>query len=76
MDHLMASRPGAASDDHLRAAQFFRGAVSTKMVASPQALRSLESVDLKDLPKGERELTHGLHQDIFGCSIADWFRRM
>jgi hypothetical protein len=49
-----APRPGNLPDEHLRAAQFFRGSVSTKMVASPTALRSLTSVDLTELKESER----------------------
>jgi len=54
MEQIMNARPGAMDEGHLRAAQFFRGSVSTKMVASPSALRSLESVELADVPEGER----------------------
>jgi hypothetical protein len=54
MEQIMNARPGAMDEGHLRAAQFFRGSVSTKMVASPVALRSLESVDVAELPEPER----------------------
>ncbi|PKS10553.1 hypothetical protein jhhlp_002307 [Lomentospora prolificans] len=47
-------RQGSGDDRQLRAAQFFRGSVSTKMVASASAISSLESVDVDTLPEGEK----------------------
>ncbi|KAK4240690.1 hypothetical protein C8A03DRAFT_41802 [Achaetomium macrosporum] len=40
--------------DHIRAAQIFRGQVSSKRVASKQALSQLQSVDLASLSDSER----------------------
>lgn len=34
--------------------QEFRGSLNTKMVASPSAIRSLESVKVSDIPEGDR----------------------
>lgn len=47
-------RHGTGDDRQLRAAQFFRGSVSTKMVASASAISSLESVDMDTLAEGEK----------------------
>lgn len=47
-------RHGTGDDRQLRAAQFFRGSVNTKMVASASAISSLESVDINTLAEGER----------------------
>jgi hypothetical protein len=48
-------RPGPIDDDELqRELQVYRGSVSTKMVASRAALQSLQSVNVSDLPEGER----------------------
>ncbi|KAL0939363.1 c3h4 type zinc finger protein [Colletotrichum truncatum] len=41
-------------DNHIRAAQFLRGSVSTKMVASTSAIQSLQSVATADLSESER----------------------
>ncbi|TQN74813.1 E3 ubiquitin-protein ligase RDUF2, partial [Colletotrichum shisoi] len=40
--------------DPVRAAQFLRGSVTTKYVASPSAILSLQSVPISDLPESER----------------------
>ncbi|EFQ29297.1 uncharacterized protein GLRG_04441 [Colletotrichum graminicola M1.001] len=40
--------------DPVRAAQFLRGSVTTKYVASSSAIQSLQSVPISDLPEGER----------------------
>lgn len=54
MEQIMNTRPNNVDEGNLRAAQFFRGSVSTKMVASPAALRSLESVDVNSLKETDR----------------------
>ncbi len=54
LDHIMSARPGSVDEGHLRAAQFFRGAVNTKQVASPGAIRSLQSVEISSLAEHER----------------------
>ncbi|WYZ34454.1 hypothetical protein EsH8_I_000730 [Colletotrichum jinshuiense] len=41
-------------DNHVRAAQFLRGSVSTKNVASSTAIQSLQSVAISDLSESER----------------------
>ena len=56
-DHIIASSMRAGGDD-VRAAQFIRGSVSTKMVASPSAIRSLQSVQIEDLAESERRKSH------------------
>ncbi|TDZ15023.1 E3 ubiquitin-protein ligase MPSR1 [Colletotrichum orbiculare MAFF 240422] len=40
-------------ENHVRATQFLRGSVSTKMVASDEAILSLQSVPISELPEGE-----------------------
>ncbi|KAK1996271.1 hypothetical protein LX36DRAFT_124482 [Colletotrichum falcatum] len=40
--------------DPVRAAQFLRGSVTTKYVASSSAIQSLQSVPISDLPESER----------------------
>jgi hypothetical protein len=53
-------RPGPIDDDELqRELQVYRGSVSTKMVASRAALQSLQSVNVSDLPEGERSMSAG-----------------
>jgi hypothetical protein len=53
-------RPGPIDDDELqRELQVYRGSVSTKMVASRAALQSLQSVNIGDLPEGERSTSAG-----------------
>ena len=41
-------------EDRVRAHQLFRGTVSTKRVASKTALASLQTVQISDLPSGDR----------------------
>ncbi|KAH7171146.1 hypothetical protein EDB81DRAFT_191812 [Dactylonectria macrodidyma] len=63
LDHLIQSsaEPTTASMDHnsvdnvlVRQIQLVRGAVSSKMVASKMTIRSLQSVDIDDLPETEK----------------------
>ncbi|SPO00937.1 uncharacterized protein DNG_03685 [Cephalotrichum gorgonifer] len=42
------------NDRHLRAAQIFRGSVSTKKVASSSAISALQSVEIESLSEAER----------------------
>ena len=44
----VAGLRGGGEDSSVRAAQFLRGTLSTKVVASPEAIRSLKSVDIND----------------------------
>ncbi|KAF6840076.1 RING-finger domain containing protein [Colletotrichum plurivorum] len=54
--YIIHGRMGAhdMDDNRIRAAQFLRGSVSTKMVASSSAIQSLQSVALSDLSESER----------------------
>lgn len=40
--------------------QEFRGSLNTKMVASPDAIRSLQSVKVADIPEGDRSKPRSL----------------
>lgn len=42
------------ADGGLRSAQLLRGAISGKKVASRKAIASLESVEISELPEGEK----------------------
>lgn len=44
----------SAHVDDVRASQIIRGSLRTKIVASPEALRSLESVSVSELPENEK----------------------
>ena len=50
----LLARDMRGDDSSVRAAQFLRGQVSSKMVASPSAIASLESVPIDSLPENER----------------------
>ncbi|GKT82940.1 RING-finger domain containing protein [Colletotrichum tofieldiae] len=56
--HASGSAGRLADGDHhmdpVRAAQFLRGSVTTKYVASSSAIQSLQSVPISDLPESER----------------------
>jgi hypothetical protein len=54
LEQLLNARPGAIDEHQLRAAQYFRGSVSTKNVASQSAISSLQSVSISDLAENER----------------------
>ena len=60
IDHAVnagAARHGSG-DRQLRAAQLFRGSVTTKKVASQSAIASLQSVDVESLTSAERSTSH------------------
>ncbi|KXH51797.1 hypothetical protein CSAL01_08378 [Colletotrichum salicis] len=50
----MARHIMTLEEDHVRAAQFMRGSVTTKYVASSSAIQSLQSVPITELPESER----------------------
>ncbi|OHE91018.1 hypothetical protein CORC01_13672 [Colletotrichum orchidophilum] len=50
----MARHIMTMEEDHVRAAQFMRGSVTTKYVASSSAIQSLQSVPITDLSESER----------------------
>lgn len=51
---LVRSRGTMSREQFERDVQILRGAIRTHSVASGAALRSLQSVDVKDLPEDER----------------------
>lgn len=63
--YIIHSRMGAhdMDDNRIRAAQFLRGSVSTKMVASSAAIQSLQSVALSDLSESERSKFHAAEME-------------
>ncbi|KXH48555.1 hypothetical protein CSIM01_12924 [Colletotrichum simmondsii] len=50
----MARHIMTLEEDHVRAAQFMRGSVTTKYVASSSAIQSLQSVPITELSESER----------------------
>lgn len=50
----MARHIMTLEEDHVRAAQFMRGSVTTKYVASSSAIQSLQSVPIAELSESER----------------------